>query len=542
MIKTYLYETYDEDSKIFSLGAINPDIKSNEARLKHLIFHFIKTYSILKVNLTGDSIWYFIGIYIQGNYSTVRGLVDGSFKSKLNDNKKSGNINCISSVQSHLHRIITEGKFNTKELNVLSLLLGQCITTKYTTVNLNSATTTSETPKSVNKKKSIDFAERFVTSDWIISLEKLYGDGNGIHSHTAKDIMIISMISLPGAKVVKLAKDLGVISLQSTDKSPLFSAIICSEQFQQLIPGIEEKLPFVKQKVLEPSNDDIEMLINIIPDLSVGKAKSILKDNENNVETVTNMLLEEPELINTIEEGEGEGEEEEEEAIKQKPPPPSKSLVDRFTNKNYSYTKFEKQTNKQILKEKNLEIALRSMYESDEDEPDDTYEEGELGNKTSPIDETERQLFKQFKEKGIQEFERGNRKSQSRQKMKKEFEWSDEQIEGWMKMLMKTPKRFKMLEEDYLYDRGGGMSFSDSFRRGGGGGGEAEEEDKEKEKEKEDKEKEKGDKEKEKGDKKKHNNGNKKENGDNKEHKKEDKKKHDKKTVRKPNRKKGSDF
>ena len=126
-----------------------------------------------------------------------------------------------------------------------------------------------------------------------------------------------------------------------------------------------------------------------------------------------------------------------------------------------------------------MNAALRLIYESDEDEPDDTYEDQEKttgseleedsskkkGAKAlavteekkssfSPVDQTERYLFSLFKKDGSDAFARSSRKSSHRQQLKKSINWSDEQVEGWLRMLLKSPRRYKILEEDYLY--GGG--------------------------------------------------------------------------------------
>lgn len=136
-LKSYLHETYGEDNKIFSLGSINVDIQNNEKRLKQLVFQTIKLYSLLKFNLIGELIYYFIGIYVNKNNSTVRGLVDGTFKSKFNDNKKSGNISSIKSVQGYIEKSIMNGKFSQTDLQILSMLLGQSINSSKTTFSLS---------------------------------------------------------------------------------------------------------------------------------------------------------------------------------------------------------------------------------------------------------------------------------------------------------------------------------------------------------------------------------------------------------------------
>ena len=99
-LKVYLAETVQEHNKIFSLGHINPEIRSNGELLKARVFSFIKNSSIIKLNFTGEAVWQFISIYISNNATTVRQLVDGSFKSKFNE-KKSGGISSIPVLYNH---------------------------------------------------------------------------------------------------------------------------------------------------------------------------------------------------------------------------------------------------------------------------------------------------------------------------------------------------------------------------------------------------------------------------------------------------------
>lgn len=460
-LKSYLSETFDEESKIFSLGAINPDIRNNEQELKEIIFQFIKTYSILKMNLIGESIWYFIGIYVNKNNSIVRGLVDGNFKSRLNDNKKSGKISSINSVQTYLQQKISKGKFTKKDLNVLSMLLGQSISSK-TTVNLSDGNQN----KTINKKKSIEFAEKFVNKDWIQILEALYNNGRNIHAPITKDIMIVSLISLPASQITKLLRELGINNASSMILSPLFCSIIISPEFIELVPGLEEKITFLTDHIVsQPKDEDIDTLLNILPDIPRAKAKVILQDNDNDVEKVTNLLLENPGIIDDIEvEEEDEYSQDSKDSMKEAI---NVKETSRFKTEELSFAKLSKKSGAKLndeksLKEKTMVAALRMMYDSDEDEPDDTYDEQEktTGDDNEPsritrtFDPKEEYLFTLFKKEGMQPFEKTNRKSSTRQKIRKETDWSDEQIEGWIKMLVKSRRRFKMMEENYLYGTG----------------------------------------------------------------------------------------
>lgn len=105
-------------------------------------------------------------------------------------------------------------------------------------------------------------------------------------------------------------------------------------------------------------------------------------------------------------------------------------------------------------KSANLQHALRMIYESDEDERDDTYEgmEGateEDSQANAKLDKIQQYLF-QLYSSNKQVFDKLDRKSKARAELKKTTEWSDEQIEGWARMLERNPRQFKMLESKQL--------------------------------------------------------------------------------------------
>lgn len=527
-LKIFLFETAEESTKIFSLGAINPDIKTNTAILRTCVFQLIKNYSIVKLSLTGEAIWNFITIYVQGNSTTVRGLVDGTYKSKFNDNKKSGNISCIGQIHKHLESMISNGKILDRELNTLSLLLGQHASsaTKLKTYTVTGASLNNS--RNINKKStsSLAFAEAFVSTGWIEMLERLYVNGKSVHADLIRKIMIISLISLSIAKLAKLAMELGINSTDSLVLYPLFSTIIISDAYKELVPGLEERLTFLGNISFENKSvikddipikeENIELLGDLVPQLTRLQAMTILKENNDDVEQATNILFENPDLISSIKEyDENKRTKNTSSDFKKMDPkkpqnePAKRSIYDgdKISNLDFSdgtviYGKKGQAKNNEpvteTMKKKTLTAALRLMYESDEDEPDDTYEDQEKtsglaadeNNKiakrktnksrlaifdeddasgtdreapstpdrsvsTSPmpasVDSIEKYLFSIFKTKGADKFDKKDRKSSDRQNIKKSTNWSDEQIEGWLRMLLKSPRRFKILEEDYLY-------------------------------------------------------------------------------------------
>lgn len=519
-LKVYLYETSQEASQVFSLGAINPEIKENTYKLKVYVFQFLRNFSLVKLQLTGEAIWNFISVYVYSNPIFVRGLVDGSYKSKFNDNKKSGSISCVKLVQSHLQEVILKGKFSNVDLSTLSFLLGQHGGGTSQTFSLSGPGSTVTT---INKKgsNSLSFAEEFVNPQWIEILEKLYANGRAIGSVASKNIMIASLVSLSVAKVAKLAMDLGVKNVKTLIISPLFSSIIISEPFQELIPGLEERLQFLRKISFKadheedvetgsglPGDEEIHFLQEIFPTLSKSTAITILLENDGNVETVTSTLLENPEMIEKIKDHEPA------KAAKKKKAKISQTMLDRFSNAGFENEALISRhktldVNTAEAKEKTLSSVLRMMYDSDEDEPDDTYDDvmatvstganedskatkrggrptnklsvyvddndeerldgtDSMGNtivsKVNPassppptigrISAQERTLFAEYKDCGAALFDKEARKDESqmassRKIIKRETGWTDERIENWFKMVSRSPNTFRALEEDY---------------------------------------------------------------------------------------------
>lgn len=481
-LKVFLLETSEEATKIFSLGAINSDIKKNTAILRTYVFMLIKNYSVVKLNLSGDALWHFVVIYIKNNATTVRGLLDGTFTSKLNDNKKSGGISSVGLIHKHLDGLINSGKFSDTDLESLSLLLGQQ-TSAGTTFSLSGAA------RNISKKQnsSLSFAESFVNDSWIELLEKLYVNGKSVNASTIKNVMIVSLLSLSVAKVPKLAMGLGVNSIHTLSLYPLFSTIIISEPYKELVPNLEERLPFLRTLSFDSgenvNEEHLALLMDLFPEITPFQAKTLLNGNDDNIESVTNSLLENPDLLKSI--------------PKQAPTTKSQPKVkiqkrgqkqvtkrsifddDKISNLDFSEAKviygkkenIKNKTSSEEDKKRTLTAALRLMYESDEDEPDDTYEDqekttgtaledkGKRGKRTeeetprpvSSVDTTERHLFFLFKTLGPETFDKTARKSAQRTDLKKTTSWSDEQIEGWLRMLLKSPRRFKLLEEDFFF-------------------------------------------------------------------------------------------
>ena len=69
-----------------------------------------------------------------------------------------------------------------------------------------------------------------------------------VNADIIKDIMIISIISLSAEKLATLTMNLGITSIAAFNVCPLFSSIIISEPYKELIPNLEKSYHFEKHR------------------------------------------------------------------------------------------------------------------------------------------------------------------------------------------------------------------------------------------------------------------------------------------------------
>lgn len=444
-VQTYLYEIAEEQGQILSLGLINVQILENLEILRSWVLELIKKYGILNLKLNGGSLWNLAKIYGLKNSTIVKGILDGTWKPTMD--KRS--ISSILQVQKFLEQRIANAKFDTYDLTILAALLKNKPTSNGGSISKNGKAKNNTRTKH-NNRNTLSFNDAFVSLSWIELLEKLYANGSGRFAEICKKIGIISIISLSNPAIANLATQLSISSYHTLELYPLFGGVITSEKFKEINPGLETKLPFLGHKIkARPSRsstkfkkEDIQTLIDFFPDLTVSKCESLLKNNNHNVEKVTDILLEDPSLIETIPDNINSDSDEEEDV----------SIASQIIKKKVNLPSRKYQTNHvpDELKNKTLEAALRMMYEADEDERDDTYDEAEAtANSTQKLDKNEKSLFELFKT-NQQHFSREERNSKYRKELKLKTKWSDEQIEGWGRMLVKDPRRFRLLEERYM--------------------------------------------------------------------------------------------
>lgn len=456
-----LYLRESTASGILLLGAINSNITRNEAALKAGVLQLARQHLLVKLGLAGPNVWDFIVCYVAVQPQAVRLLVDGSHHSPFQNNRKSGNVLCIPLVQRHWETLITGNKAGLGQIQVLSALLGVQATSQQTAVVVNKrgAKPAKATVRKDNSRGSSSrFAERFVDTAWVELLEKIYAGGTSVHADTCWAVMVVSVVLLTVQLCSLLAAELGIHTASSALVYPLFCGVVMLSAYRQLFPGAETRMPWITSSapVMPPASDaDVDTLVALFPQLSVGQARVVLAQHGNDVEQATHTMLENPEAGATASTGFSSHQEIHTRLM---PSKHQRSLKLADTNKAHRTATLK---------------ALEMMYEADEDEPDDTYDDQEttkgaatVGGRITTIadqgdveeetetaetssDHAEHYLWQVFKQEPNALMDREERNSSRRKEIRNATKWSNEQIEGWARMLLRNPKRCRLLEEKY---------------------------------------------------------------------------------------------
>ncbi|ANB13184.1 Cue3p [Sugiyamaella lignohabitans] len=195
--------------------------------------------------------------------------------------------------------------------------------------------------------------------------------------------------------------------------------------------------------------EDISMLLDLFPDLNIKSANKVLASHSS-VETATAYLLENENAFDGLESDDSDED---------------YSVSDADSDKNSSDEEIKryqplanKKANKQIRPSNPdtaaLEATLRLIYEADEDERDDTYDDAprteEEAASTAALMKIEKQLW-QIYNSTPDIFKRESRKAKQRLELRKVTGWTDEQIEGWARIIEKNPRRKAYLEERFMF-------------------------------------------------------------------------------------------
>lgn len=451
-IRSYLHEMAGERSRLLSLG-MNHDVAEQLSILKELILTLIKKCGLLHLQIYGESLWDLVKVYVDDNDTQVRSLLDGSVRPSINTQKVQ--LNRIPQVQQYLKQLVESGMFNRIDLKSFENLL-------------------SEKPLKASK-----FGKRFLNAAWLETLEVWWAKGQGKFSSIARELETVTLLSASAEDIVEVSKELGISSVDTLSLYPLLGCFLIDEKFQSMSPGLSGLLPHFHLALQDEETNDESSYITeeslvamgeLLPSLSKDQLTHLLQKFEGNAELATNAVFEDPTLIDAIAreistEGRPSTDEESDGA-------------EELELSGHTAAAFENDSNKVVrkqvpdeLRNKTLTWAMQLMYQADEDERDDTYDEAEVSHSVGKIsledsgesssiaatsstlsnyDNIERYLWDLLKQDKTL-FERSKRGSKVRKDMKKDTTWSDEQIEGWARMLERSPQRARILEEKYMF-------------------------------------------------------------------------------------------
>ncbi|GMM54489.1 Cue3 protein [Maudiozyma humilis] len=472
-IRSYINEMANEEGKLLSLG-VNHYVQENLNILRAWVLYTLKSCGLFYLQVFGETLWNFVILYVEKNPRTVRALIEGSLKPKV-ANIPRVQVNRIGQIHQHIKSLVENNKFTRTDLKSFQFL--------------------------VDDK---EFADKYFTINWVECLEGWWDKGNGRFSNTAKQLMITSILRVRRKVIVDTTKSLGVSSLDTLSIYPLLGAILINQRFNELRPDVKQEMTFLNfaaggttaipssnidessqpedtpvsdTPAVSISDDDIDALRNFFPDLSKHQITELLKMYDSNVELITNLLFEDPSIVDNIPRDEPEH-------VETTPAVENIAELDDQLDELQLHEDTIKSTvspmsditKKQVpdeVRNRTLTRALELLYDKDDDERDDTYDEAEIDrSKTSGkvaidddsndnaeieekkeesrYDKIEGYLWNLLKEDATL-FERAKRGSKIRKTMKQDTTWSDEQIEGWARMLQKSPQRARILEEKFMF-------------------------------------------------------------------------------------------
>ncbi|SCU77952.1 LADA_0A03026g1_1 [Lachancea dasiensis] len=439
-VRGYLKELSDEEGKLLSLG-MNKDVEQQLHTLRSWILALAKECGLLHLQVSCDTLWDFVRLYVTYNPETVRSLIDGSLKPKINTQK--AHLNRTYQLHQHLKQLIESNKFTRVDLKALESLL------------------------SAEDRRSPHFADQFLNAKWAAILESWFLQESKDIRIIATNLGILTYTSATENRIIELISEMR-ITLETLQQYPLLASLLMNDNFRAHFKGLASRLPLMRSLVgskivteNQPalSTEAVEMIIEVFPFLTVSQAEKQLQLYDGNVERTIESLFESP------------------------LPPPDESSATTATHsaavngneqlKPAEYESELKQTDRlskeeldqrgenvpDALRNKTLARALALLYQADEDEMDDTYNEadsqpladGDEGDKGAKAYENREGYLWELLKVNKTLFERQSRGTKGRKDMKSMTSWSDEQIEGWARMLERSPKRAQLLEERYMF-------------------------------------------------------------------------------------------
>ncbi|KAH3903386.1 Cue3p SCDLUD_001019 [Saccharomycodes ludwigii] len=525
-LRSYLHELSSEKGQLLSLGH-NVDVSKNLEMLHNWCFKLIQAVgSIFKLQMNASTLWDFIRIYAEKSPITVRKIISGS-------NERTNNkIDYSYMIHNHIEYLVGSGKFDRFDLKTLENLVDNENINKIQKFqgkkDFETQSVSKFGGKSIRERKNkkqfrnnnnssssstkvTDFVDKFSSIRWIEILEELYADGKGVHAAMAKKLCVLTLLNCSIPRISSIATELGINSLVALKLYPLFGSILWGGYYSgKYFKTLERRLPFLKVSISTKDDgsdkikdEDIKAVHDVFPDLPEAHLISLLRQY-GTVELVINKIFENPELqmpstessssggggSSSIETRPGSDKLVEKKAVGDFKTP--LKITDKIKSKKSSHLPSSTVAAvPDAVRNKTLTAALRLLYEADEDEMDDTYDDAQRtdfntknsnnGNdkRDSKYNKIEEYLWVLLKQDaGL--FERKGRKSAKRKDMKSVTGWSDEQIEGWARMIQRSPLRAQLLEEKFMFVNPNKVSRND----------EGKEAEKEKEKEEEEEEEE----------------------------------------------------
>lgn len=361
-VRKYLKETALERSQILTLGTVNPQISENNKVLKNLIFQLIRKKGLRSLGITGEYVWWFVQVYVRGNSQEVRNLIHPRNPGKTPS--------VFNSFILFTEELLANGNLKQDKIEDLALLLG-------TVSKLDP-----KAKKSQGSQANQFFVSNFVSKKWIAILERYFGNGSSVHAPVCKTLMAISIVSCSKETLYTLVHDhLFSDLLTKTRKEfvslyPLLYSVLKSNTVKEQFGDLLSQFSFV----LPMPDPSVTLLSEMFPQLSLKEVKYVLKNYNGSAEQASLAMLEDPTILDNIPD------------MEEKKKSYSRSKYDDeklvLNKKNVILGKKEKITSESLdadfedvrdeLKRKTLEQALAAMYDSDEDEPDDTYLEAEI--------------------------------------------------------------------------------------------------------------------------------------------------------------------
>ena len=466
-IGSYIHEMASEVGMLLSLQ-ISDELNASMQNLRAWVFHTIKVCGLFYLRIFGRTLWEMVVLYVNKNPETIRSMLDGTFEPQL-QGVQNYQLDRINQIQQYLKELVEKNEFKRLDLLTVQYLL----------------------------RDSTEFAAKFMTVNWIEYLEAWWDKGNGKLATLAQELMLTTLLTANTSSIVALSRSLNITDLESLVTYPLLGTLLTDDKFLRRRPELTKRLKYLnlannkttksEEELTDqqrPSTDlreqDLESLGILFPQLSKYQLTQLLLRYDSNIELITNLLFDNPSLAEQIPRDAPDVETVE---TKESRESPSETQEDLELHEDYLHRKnkglaVDNITKKHVpdeVRNKTLARALELLYENDHDEIDDTYDEAEVerskttakislkeGTESNPseldssietgskYDRIEGYLWNLLKE-DPNLFARNKRGSKVRKTMRSETGWSDEQIEGWARMLERSPQRARILEEKFMF-------------------------------------------------------------------------------------------